>query len=571
MYNNKDVLNDLETMLGDPKDASNLFSYESAVNLDETEDFPEESVHLLNEWGLNQHYVPVSVGGELGSLELLVELARKVARRDITLAIGHGKTMLGSTPVWISGNDEQKEVLKRYILDGDPISFGVTERDHGSDLTANKVVAERSGNGDFYINGEKWIINNATRNKALTLIAKTSAKFPALNYSMFFIEKRKIYPNFECLPKIKTHGIKCADISGIIFNNAKATQKDIIGKEGEGLAVALKTIQITKTLCAGLSLGGADTALRLAIDYSNNRDLYGVKVIDIHHSRAILVRCFASILISDCLLKAMTRTFHFEPTLMSVYSSLVKYFIPNRLEKSVKELSGFLGSRYFIREDIWGGIFEKITRDMALIPIFDSSSVVNLKTMAQQLPQIANSKHTFHGESLKNIFDLSTPVDEFCFKKLKTNNFGKDLLLYSTSTIKGYIDRDWGDGVDITELECRAESLFKQVDKFLIDSADMKIQKTLLSVKEHEIADRYSLIISAISCLHIYFHNKCEIDNQFNKNIGWLLYCMDMILNELSPDRFYVPDSQNETNIFSIMINKFNKNQLFSIQELELR
>ncbi|GAA3233873.1 hypothetical protein GCM10020256_50320 [Streptomyces thermocoprophilus] len=130
---------ELDAFLGDPADPSETFSYARCVELDEKEEFPAAICHRLEEWGLADHYVPVRAGGRLRDYEQLLQLIRTVARRDLTVAIGHGKTYLGGVCVWIAGSDEQAARLGADIRAGVPVSLGLTERAHGSDLLAGEV------------------------------------------------------------------------------------------------------------------------------------------------------------------------------------------------------------------------------------------------------------------------------------------------------------------------------------------------------------------------------------------------------------------------------------------------
>lgn len=87
---------------------------------------------------------------------------RAVARRDLTVAVAHGKTFLGAVSVWVGGTRRQAEELAGLVMDGAAVSWGLTERDHGSDLMAGETVARPDTDG-YLVSGEKWLINNASR------------------------------------------------------------------------------------------------------------------------------------------------------------------------------------------------------------------------------------------------------------------------------------------------------------------------------------------------------------------------------------------------------------------------
>ena len=102
----------LEQFLGDP-----LESFKRAVELDERDEYPAETCGVLDQWGLNDYYVPIELGGRLESFEEFLSLVRVVARRDMTAAVAHVKTYLGAVSVWMGGSDEQKRRLAKIDRD----------------------------------------------------------------------------------------------------------------------------------------------------------------------------------------------------------------------------------------------------------------------------------------------------------------------------------------------------------------------------------------------------------------------------------------------------------------------
>src|SRR5437588_1936144 len=101
----------LEHMLGSPLNPAAPFSFKHSMELDEREEFPAAMCALLEEWGLQDYYVPTLYGGKLQRFDELSMLGRVVSRRDLSVAIAHSKTFLGSAPVWIAGTSEQRSAL----------------------------------------------------------------------------------------------------------------------------------------------------------------------------------------------------------------------------------------------------------------------------------------------------------------------------------------------------------------------------------------------------------------------------------------------------------------------------
>src|SRR5688572_17175118 len=109
---NKDLTSKmLENYLGDPYDPAGLFSFKNSMELDECESYPEELLTVLDQWGLKEYLIPASLGGKLTNFEEVFALMRCVSRRDVTVAIAYGNVFLGSVPIWIAGNPDQKTYI----------------------------------------------------------------------------------------------------------------------------------------------------------------------------------------------------------------------------------------------------------------------------------------------------------------------------------------------------------------------------------------------------------------------------------------------------------------------------
>ncbi|WP_143664647.1 acyl-CoA dehydrogenase family protein, partial [Streptomyces sp. NRRL B-24572] len=242
---------------------------------DEAETFPAEACAALDDWGLPDHYVPVRHGGRLARVDELHALLRDVAAHDLTVAVGHGKTFLGAASVWTAGDDAPTALLARHVLAGEPVAWGLTEPGGGSDLLAGTLTATRNGSG-WCLNGRKWPINNATRGNLMCVLARTEPDGGPRGFTVFLFDKRATgHGTVRPLPKVPTHGIRGADISGIEFTDARIPAHAVVGPVGGGLEIVLKALQLTRTACVALSLGAGDHALRIARRFLRERRLHG--------------------------------------------------------------------------------------------------------------------------------------------------------------------------------------------------------------------------------------------------------------------------------------------------------
>ncbi len=256
------------------------------ARLDEAEEFPAAACAELDAAGLPDWYVPARFGGALAELPDVMAVMRATARRDLTVAIAHGKTFLGSVSVWVAGSADQAAALASAVRSGGIVSWGLTERDHGSDLMAGAVTATRHGDG-WVLDGAKWLINNATRADLMCVLARTEPGGGPRGFSVFLADLRDPRPGtVRRTPKLRTHGIRGADISGVEFTGAAAV---LVGDEGAGIEITLKALQLTRTTCTVLSLGAGDHAVAIAAEFLRERVLGRRRLSDVPRMRRCLL------------------------------------------------------------------------------------------------------------------------------------------------------------------------------------------------------------------------------------------------------------------------------------------
>ncbi|WP_248802868.1 acyl-CoA dehydrogenase family protein [Pseudomonas sp. MWU13-2100] len=367
------------------------FADDLLADLDRQEVFPSAACQVLNDFGLPAYYVPLQHGGKLNDMTELMQLWRAISRHDLTVAIGHGKTFLGSVCYWLAGSPDQQLRAANEVITGSVYAWGLTERSHGSDLLAGELTATPQDNG-WTLEGEKWLINNASRGQVMCLLARTSAAGGSRGYSLFVLDKR-LQPDtaFSLLPKVKTHGIRGADISGIALHKAFVPQQAMIGAPGAGLEIVLKALQLTRTACVGLSLGAADQAFEITVDFMRARALYDHHLIDLPLARATLGEALAMHLCAELVGLAATRSVHALPEEMSVISVVAKAFVPGTVESLIKRLGEMLGARAFLDRVHRDGMYQKLERDHRIVPIFDGSTVVNRSSLITQFPLLASA------------------------------------------------------------------------------------------------------------------------------------------------------------------------------------
>jgi alkylation response protein AidB-like acyl-CoA dehydrogenase len=558
----------LEQRLGDPFAPDNVFSFGNAVALDEREEYPEEACEILDALKVSDYYVPSQLGGELKSYEEFIAVLRVIARRDLTVAIAHGKTYLGAVATWVGGSDEQQRRLVDIIRSGSQVALALTERAHGSDLLSSEVEAA-SVAGGYALSGEKWLINNATRGRALTVFAKTGAGSDPRGFSLFLVEKNGS-STYKTLPKIKTHGIRGADISGISFDRTLLPEDAVIGRIGAGLEILLKAFQLSRTVITGLSLGAADTALRITVDFALARKLYGDSVFAIPHARRLLCDAFIDLLICECVSIASARSIHVEPEQMSLRSAISKFFVPVTVEKILKSLSVVMGARQYLRQEHCDGVFQKIYRDNAILSLFDGSTAVNLHGIGTQLAQLTRRvEHAELSNRLAQIFSLTQTLPDFDPAALTLHNKGRDSILQGFTLSLEKLSSIKPKDATLELIEDRARSILTEVERLRERvAASLSDNGFNKSPEMFEQAEKYCALEAAACCVHMWVHNREELGEFFGRG-DWLVLSLERLLMRLGRRRAILP-GEHEQHVAEELQRLYHDRQLFSVVPFRL-
>ncbi|MEU0526584.1 acyl-CoA dehydrogenase family protein [Streptomyces niveus] len=510
---------EFDRFLGDPGDPDEVFSYARCAELDEKEEFPAEICDRFQEWGLPGEYVPVEYGGRLHDYEQVLQLVRTVARRDLTCAIGHGKTYLGGVCVWVAGSAEQGARLAADIMAGVPVALGLTERAHGSDLLANDVHthdktdgADKAANPDgtadhWMVSGEKWLINNATRGSVLSLLTRTHPDGGPRGFSVLLVDKRELDEDtYRHLPKIPTLGIRGADISGIAFDGARVPRSALVGAEGAGLEIVLKALQLTRTMCAALSLGAGDHGLRLGLDFAEERELYGRRLIDLPQAGHLLGAAAADVLLHEAVALVAARAVQSQTAELSVTSAVIKYLLPTGTDQVLADLTGLLGARAFLKDVHADGRFQKVARDHRIVGLFDGNTLVNLNSLVNQFRPLVRGFKRGTGDTAgaAAACDLAAPLPPLDPSKLSlVARHGSGVMAGLTASVEEITRR--------AELDPALEPVAAAARRLLavthaVHSEMEEYQGVLAEVPAaaFEVARRYTLCWAGAACIGLW-------------------------------------------------------------------
>ncbi len=245
-----------------------------AFQLDERSMFPEEIVKKIgeNKW-MGLPYSEEYGGTAQGMLSYAIaveELSRVDGGTGVTLS---AHTSLGAWPIDAFGTPEQKKKYLVPLAKGEKIgAYGLTEENAGSDAGGTETTAVKDG--DYYIlNGKKIFITNAPYADIYVVFAVTTPGIGTHGISAFIVEKGM--EGFTFGTHYNKMGIRSSATAELIFNNVRVPAENLLGKEGEGFKIAMKTLDGGRIGIASQALGIAQGAYEEALQYSKDRIQFG--------------------------------------------------------------------------------------------------------------------------------------------------------------------------------------------------------------------------------------------------------------------------------------------------------
>ncbi len=254
-----------------------------AALVDEEEMFPEETVKKMAKLGMLGIYFPKKYGGagaDVLSYAMCVEELAKVCGTTSVIVSAH--TSLCAAPIYENGTEEQKMKYLPKLCKGEWLgAFGLTEPGAGTDAQGQQTTAVLDENGNWVLNGSKIFITNAGFADVFIVIAVTGTVVDkkgrkSKEISAFIVERTD--PGFKVGKHEKKMGIRGSSTCELIFENCVIPGDRLLGKQGKGFAIAMKTLDGGRIGIAAQALGLGEGAVEEAIAYTKERVQFGRRI-----------------------------------------------------------------------------------------------------------------------------------------------------------------------------------------------------------------------------------------------------------------------------------------------------
>lgn len=241
-------------------------------------EFPYDMLELMRENGLLGIDFPSDYGGMEAGLMSLCIVIEELAKVDAATSMMPSTQELGSLPIILAGNHDQKKKYLEPLASGEKLAaFALTESRGGSDVAALKTRAKLEGDR-YILNGNKTFITNGGVADIITVYAITNPDAPSHKAaSVFILEKGT--PGFQVGKKESKMGIRSSETRELIFDNVEIPVENRLANEGDGFHIMMKTLDFTRPAVAAQAIGIAQGALEYATQYAKEREAFGKPVI----------------------------------------------------------------------------------------------------------------------------------------------------------------------------------------------------------------------------------------------------------------------------------------------------
>jgi len=347
--------------------------------VDEDHRFPQEAKDALVKNGLYAAHVPTEFGGDGADALATVLIIEEVARACGSSSLIPAVNKLGSMPLILGGNDEQKKRWLPRLVKGEGFSYCLSESEAGSDASAMRTKVERSGDG-WILNGSKKWITNAGESEFYSVIAQGDPSLGSKGITAFMVEKSD--PGVSFGAPEKKMGMRGSPTREVYFDNVQLSDDRRISEVGQGFALAMNTLDHTRITIAAQAIGLAQGAFDVATKYAHERHQFGKPIFDFQAVQFMLADMAMNIEAARLLTYSAAVKSENNEKDLRFFSAASKCFASDIAMKVTEDAIQVLGGYGYVTDYP----VERMMRDTKLTQIYEGTNQIQRIVMARNLP-----------------------------------------------------------------------------------------------------------------------------------------------------------------------------------------
>ena len=351
-----------------------------AAAVDEEARYPQEAHDALVASDFFAPHVPEEYDGVGADALATCIVIEEVARADASASLIPAVNKLGSMPVILGGSEAIKARYLPPLARGEAgFSYGLSEREAGSDTAGMKCRAKSDGD-HFVLNGQKSWITNAGVSQYYTVLAVTDPDGPrGNNVTAFVVEKSD--EGFTFGEKERKLGIKGSPTRELHFDNCRIPADRMVGDPGEGLKIALRTLDHTRVTIGAQAVGIAQGALDHALAYVKERKQFGKHIADFQGIQFMLADMAMELEAARQMVYVAAAKSERNDADLSFFGAAAKCYASDVAMRVTTDAVQLLGGAGYTRDFP----LERMMRDAKITQIYEGTNQIQRLVMARQL------------------------------------------------------------------------------------------------------------------------------------------------------------------------------------------
>jgi alkylation response protein AidB-like acyl-CoA dehydrogenase len=351
-----------------------------AAEVDETARFPQASYDALRAADFHAPHIPEEYGGAgadaLATCIVIEEVARACAASSLIPAVNK----LGTMPLLLAGSAQLKKRYLPAVARGEAMfSYALSEREAGSDPASMTTRAVADGDG-WVLSGQKSWIMNAGVSDYYTVMAVTDPAAERRRWITAFIVESTDEGVLLGEPE-RTLGIKGSPRRELLFDGCRIPDDRVVGEPGDGLRIALRTLDHTRVTIGAQAVGIAAGALDLAMAYAKERQQFGRAIAQFQGVQFILADMAMAIEAARHLVYRAAAASEADEPSLTFLGAAAKCFASDTAMRVTTDAVQLLGGYGYTRDYP----AERMMRDAKITQIYEGTNQIQRMVMAREL------------------------------------------------------------------------------------------------------------------------------------------------------------------------------------------
>lgn len=358
-----------------------------AEEWDEQSHFPDGLLPQLGELGIAGLLVPEDYGGSQLSRLTSAVIYEQIAQADMSTAVWLSVHNMVTGLIYKFGNEEQRKRWVPRMASGEWLgAFALSEAHAGSDAANVRCAARREGD-DYVVNGTKFWVTSAGVADIYAVMVRTDERAGARGITTLIVEKDT--PGFSIGKCERKMGLHSSPTGELLFENCRIPTANRLGEEGQGLKIALSSLDGGRINIGANATGVAQAALDVATRYAQERNAFGRPIGGFEGMQFLLADMAMKVEASRLMVyEAAFKMDENDPT-TSMHAAMAKCFATDAAMQVTTDAVQVLGGAGYVRD--WP--VERYMRDVKVAQIFEGTNQIQRLVIARAMLGEAASQH----------------------------------------------------------------------------------------------------------------------------------------------------------------------------------